>query len=68
MEERETIDDIPTRIETIRLEPISDIPTRIETIQSEPISTSDCKKHEPKVTSDLDPPPSYSSDSLSSDS
>ena len=32
MEERETIDDIPTRIETIRSEPISDILTRIETI------------------------------------
>ena len=50
MEERETIDDSPTRIETIRSEPISGIPTRIETIRSEPISTSDCKKHEPKVT------------------
>ena len=56
MEERETIDDIPTRMETIRSEPISDIPTRIETI------------HEPKVTSDPDPPPSDSSDSSSSDS
>ena len=32
MEERETIDDIPTRIETILSEPISDIPTLIETI------------------------------------
>ena len=32
MEERETIDDIPTRIETIPSEPIYDIPTRIETI------------------------------------
>ena len=30
--ERETIDDIPTRIEMIRSEPISDIPIRIETI------------------------------------
>ena len=56
MEERETISDIPTRIETIRSEPISDIPTQIETI------------HEPKVTSDPDLPPSDSSDSLSSDS
>ena len=53
MEERKTIDDIPTQIETIRLEPISDIPTRIETI------------HKPKMTSDLDPPPSDSSDSSS---
>ena len=68
MEERENIDDIPTRIETIRSEPISDIPTRIETIRSEPISTSDCEKHEPKVKSDPDSPPSDSSDSSSSDS
>ena len=44
MEERETISDVLTRIETARLEPISDIPTQIETI------------HEPKVTSDPDPP------------
>ena len=64
-EERKTIDDIPNRIETIRSEPISDIPTQIETIRSEPISTSDCEKHEPKVTSDPDPPPSDSSDSSS---
>ena len=53
MEERETIDDIPTRIEMIR---------------SEPISTSKYKKHESKVKSDPDPPPSDSSDSSSSDS
>ena len=32
MEGRETIDDIPTRIEMIRSEPNSDIPTRIEMI------------------------------------
>ena len=50
MEERKTIDDIPTRIEMIR---------------SEPISTS---KHELKVKSDPDPPPSDSSDSSSLDS
>ena len=68
MEERKNIDDITTRIETIRSEPISDVPNRIETIRSEPISTSDCKRHEPKVTSDPDPPPSDSSDSSSSDS
>ena len=68
MEERETIDDILTRIETIWSEPIDDIPTRIETIRSEPISTSYCEKHKPKVKSDLDPPPSDSSDSSSSDS
>ena len=37
MEERETIDDIPTRIEMIRSEPIDDMTTRIEMIQSEPI-------------------------------
>ena len=48
MEERETIDDIPNRIEMIR---------------SEPIPTSKCKKHEPKVKSAPDPPPSDSSDS-----
>ena len=52
-EERETIDDIPTRIEMIR---------------SEPISTSKWEKHESKVKSDLNPPPSDSSDSSSSDS
>ena len=47
IEERETIDDIPTR--------------------SEPISTSKCEKHESKVKSDPDMPPSDSSDdSLSS--
>ena len=68
MEERETIDNILTRIETIRSEPISDIPNRIEMIRSEPISTSDCKKHEPKFKSDPDPAPSDSSDSSSSDS
>ena len=68
MEERKTIDDIPTRIETISSEPISDIPTWIKTIRSEPISTSDCKKHKPKVTSDPDLPPSDSLDSSSPDS
>ena len=51
IEERKTIDDIPTRIEMIR---------------SEPISTSKCKKHELKVKSDPDPPPSDLSDSSSS--
>ena len=35
MEERKTIDDIPTRIEMIRSEPIiDDIPTRIKMIRS----------------------------------
>ena len=68
MKERETIDDIPTQIETIRSEPISDIPTRIEIILSEPISTSDCENNEPKVNPDQDPPPSDSSDPSSSDS
>ena len=58
MEERKTIDDIPTKMEMIQSEPISDIPTRIEMIRSEPISTSDCEKHEPKLKSDPDPPPS----------
>ena len=53
IKERETIDDILTRIEMIR---------------SEPISTSKCEKHESKVNSDPDPPPSDSSNSSSSDS
>ena len=53
IEERETIDDIPTRIEMIR---------------PEPISTSKCEKHKSKVKSDPDLPPSDSSDSSSSDS
>ena len=53
IEERETIDDIPTRTENTR---------------SEPISTSKCKKHESKVKSDPDPPPSDSSDNSSSSS
>ena len=51
IEERENIDDIPTRIEIIR---------------SEHSSTSKCKKHGPKVKSDPDPPPSDSSDLPSS--
>ena len=37
-------------------------------IRSEHISTSKCKKHESKVKSDPDPPPSDLSDSSSSDS
>ena len=51
IEERENIDDIPTRIEMIR---------------SEQRSTSKCEKHGPKVNSDPDPPPSDSSYSSSS--
>ena len=47
---------------------IEDIPTQIETIRSEPISTLKCGKHESKVKSDPDPPPSDLSDSSSSDS
>ena len=47
---------------------IDDIPTRIEMIRSEHISTSRCEKHESKVKSDPDPPPSDFSDSSSSDS
>ena len=53
MEERETIDDIPNRIEMIR---------------SEPIPTSKCEKRGSKVKSDPDPPPSDSSDSSFSES
>ena len=51
IEERENIDDIPTRIEMIR---------------SEHISTSKCAKHGPKVNSDHNPPPSDLADSSSS--
>ena len=51
IEERETIDDIPTRREKT---------------QSEPISTSKCEKHESKVKSDPEPPPTDSSDDSSS--
>ena len=51
IEERENIDDIPTQLEIIR---------------SEHSSTSKCKNHGPKVNSDPDPPPSDSSDFLSS--
>ena len=48
---------------------IDDIPTRIEMTRSEHSSTSNCKKHGPKVNSDPDPPPSNLSDlSSSSDS
>ena len=51
MEERKTIDDIPTRIEMTR---------------SEHSSTSKCEKHGPKVNSEPYPSPSDSSDSSSS--
>ena len=47
-------------------ENIDDIPTRIEMIQSEHSSTSKCKKHGPKANSDPDPPPYDFSDSSSS--
>ena len=53
IEERETIDDIPTRTENTR---------------SEPISTSKCEKNKSKVKPDPDPPPSDSSDDSSSSS
>ena len=59
------IDEQKTKIE--ERETIDDIPTRTEKTRSEPISTSKCEKHESKVKSDPDPPPSDSSDdSLSS--
>ena len=66
MEEREIISDVPTRIKTTRSEPIFDIPTRIETTRSESIFNIPNRIetiHEPKVTSDPDPPPSDLSDS-----
>ena len=69
--ERKTISDVPTRIETTRLEPIFNIPTRIETTRSEPIFDIPTRIetiHEPNVTSDPDPPPSDSSNSSSSHS
>ena len=47
-------------------ETINDIPTRTEKTRSEPISTSKCKKHESKVKSDPETPPSDSSDDSSS--
>ena len=50
IEERENIDDIPTRIEMIR---------------SEHSSTSECAKHGPKVNSEPHPSPSDPSDSSS---
>ena len=68
--ERETILDVPTRIETTRSEPIFNIPNRIETTRSEPIFDIPIRKetiHEPKVASETDPPPSDLSDSSSSD-
>ena len=46
-------------------ENIDDIPNRIETIKSEHSSTSKCAKHVPKVNSDPDLPPSDSSYSSS---
>ena len=45
---------------------INDIKTRLEMTQSEHSSTSNCKKHGPKVISEPDPSSSNSSDSLSS--
>ena len=51
VEERENIDDIPTRLEMTR---------------SEHSSTSNCKKHGPKVNLEPDPSPSDLSDSSSS--
>ena len=47
-------------------ENIDDIPTRIKMIQSEHSSTSKCNKHGPEVNSYPDTPPSDSSDSSSS--
>ena len=51
IEERKTIDDIPTRTEKTR---------------SKKKSTSQCENHGPKVNSEPDPSSSDSSDSLSS--
>ena len=43
-------------------ENIDDIPTRLEMTQSEHSSLSNCEKHGPKVNSEPDPSPSDSSD------
>ena len=47
-------------------ENIKDIETQLKMTQSEHSSTSKCKKHGPKVSSEPDPSPSDSSDSSSS--
>ena len=49
-------------------ENINDIPTQLEMTRSEHSSTSNCKKHGPKVNSEPDTSSSDSSDLLSSDS
>ena len=46
------------KMKIVERETIDDIPTRIDMIRSEPISTSKCENHELKVKSDPDPPPS----------
>ena len=46
-------------------ESINDIETRLEMTRSEHSSTSNCKKHGPKVNSEPDPSSFYSSDSSS---
>ena len=78
-EARENMKEIETRLSMAQIDEhkmenieegknIDDIPTQIEMIRLEHISTSKCEKHESKVKSDPDPPPSDLSDSSSSDS
>ena len=66
IEERENIKDIETRLIMTQIDEqkmenieerknIKDIPTRIEITRSEHSSTSNCKKHVPKVNSEPDP-------------
>ena len=66
IEERENIKDIEIRLIMTQIdeqkmenveerENIDDIPTRLEMTQSEHSSTSNCKKHGPKVNSEPDP-------------
>ena len=66
IEERENIKDIETRLRMTRIdeqkmenveerENINDIETRLKMTRSEHSSTSNCKKHGPKVNSEPDP-------------
>ena len=66
IEERENIKDIETRLRMTQIyeqkmenveerEIINDIETRLEMTRSEHSSTSNCKKHGPKVNSEPDP-------------
>ena len=79
IKERKNIKDIETRLRMTRIyeqkmenmeerENIKDIETRLKMTRLEHSSTSNCKKHGPKVNSETDPLASDSSDLSSSDS